>query len=70
MLFPVRHKILEIDLMDVGHVECALHELIGGHITKGGSLARLETVNVAASSLAAESFPYERNYVVGNVQEI
>ena len=39
--------------MDVGHVGCVEHEIIEGSITNEGSPARLETVNVAAISLAA-----------------
>ena len=56
--------------MDVGHVGCVEHEIIGGHVTKEGSLARLGTVNVAASSLAAARLAHERDHLVGNVQEI
>ena len=69
MVFRVHQKNLEVGLVDVGYVECAKHEIIEGYIIKEGSFERLDTVNVAASSLAAERLLHERNRVIGDVRE-
>ena len=58
MFFPVRHKTLEVGLMDVGDVGCAEHEITEGHMSREGSLARLLTANVAVSSGAVERLPH------------
>ena len=50
--------------MDVGYIGCGEQEATEGHTTKECVLARLETVYVADSSLAAERLPHERNHVL------
>ena len=63
VFFPVRYKVLEVDLVGVGHVEHAKQGVVDGGIAKRGALARLVTAYVAASSLAAARLPHERNHV-------